>query len=239
MTKRKDAMLSEADRRAPFALGAVTSENYQQRCAEFIKRSAEPAKGRMIYNADGAKAKEQDETPERWVAWIAYLYQLGQPPGTAYAMKHGFACVPAKYPWDFSVDAAPIEGRLSDLLRGYKTIPQKRSRPLFDHNERTKDSEVMRRHREHQAENRRVEDQERLAAAAERGEWLRQKDEEKRLLSFIEAGIEPPEVPEGGIGMSYGMMLHLGWTVVQDCGRNVMLPPSLGTWDRPVKKEGY
>jgi hypothetical protein len=220
MTKRRRKAEGAPVLLGPFAAGVVTRTSFVGNAQAFV-RSGLGAYS-TIRNAAGSAASGKPETPERWVAWMAFLGVIDDQKALAFASGCGEYSVPAIWPWEFSLDAGPIEGRLHGLLAAYERhmseefkgrAPEAKLRTAAV----TKDWKKI---RAEQAEQERAAEEERLKAL---GEQRKKQDEIFRIRTFEDQGVEAPELKPGQIGMTLTLMLTLGWEIIGlPDGRRVM-----------------
>lgn len=210
----------------PHPAGKVTAANYDALAKAWAATHKPKVSEAICRSWRGARGADR-ETPERWCAWLTFLRQIGV--AADMAVERGVLMVPAPWPWDFSVDAGPIEGYLSALLKAYVSEREKSrgDRPVSEDGRqqpRQADLEAIR-------ESRRAADQaERIAAEARAkvlGDERRVFDQIWRRQSFKDRGIEPPLNNNGEVEMSFEMMIKLGWTIgASPGGTTVMMRPS-------------
>lgn len=219
--KRKPQTFESA---IPHSAGKVTAANYDALAKAWVAKHKPRADETVCRSWRGADDRHP-ETPERWCAWLAFLRQIGVV--VEMAVDRGVLMVPARWPWDFSADAGPIEGRLSGLLRAYAAERHAGGRSAAAPETPTRrlpqaDLDAIKAQR-------RTRDETERRAAEERakvlGEERRAFDDRCRRESFESRGIVPPD----GVDTGFDLLIRLGWTTGPGPdGTTVMVRPGKG-----------
>ena len=115
--------------------GSVDGGNWMQRAIGFMNVSGQ-TEFPVIRNRKGSLRDEKPETPEQWVAWMAFLKKIGVK--YAFLKSEGVATVPADWPWEFSMDADPIRARIPAMLDVYEEMCRKSFPRKADNAERAR-----------------------------------------------------------------------------------------------------
>ena len=115
--------------------GSVDGGNWVQRAIDFMNVSGQ-TEFPVIRNRKGSLRDERPETPEQWVAWMAFFKKIGVK--YAFLKSEGVATVPAEWPWEFSMDADPIRARIPAMLDVYEEMCRKSFPRKADNAERAR-----------------------------------------------------------------------------------------------------
>ena len=119
----------------PYLPGSVDAGNWLERAVDFMNVSGRD-EFPVIRNRKGALRDEKPETPDQWVAWMAFFKKVGV--RAKFLKSEGVATVPAEWPWEFSMDADPIRARLPGLLDAYEAFCRKTFPRKADNHERAR-----------------------------------------------------------------------------------------------------
>ena len=115
--------------------GSVDAGNWMQRAIDFMNVSGH-TEFPVIRSRKGSLRDEKPETPEQWVAWMAFFKKIGVK--YAFLKSEGVATVPAEWPWEFSMDADPIRARIPAMLDVYEEMCRKSFPRKADNAERAR-----------------------------------------------------------------------------------------------------